>query len=111
MADPVDPVALERRRASSSVCDDGSASRSSLRSRRIKAANDALLAQGIHPATGLRLADGDRTCGSCVHLLLQPGVAGRYYKCELHRLGASRSEASDVRKKWPACTAWVEATE
>ena len=36
-------------------------------------------------------------CGSCEQLLTR----GRYFKCAM--FGDTRSEASDWRKRWPAC--------
>jgi hypothetical protein len=67
------------------------------------AKNQALLAAGIHPATGRALLT-DSKCGDCVHAEHHSGGAKSFWKCAKHRLGMSRSEASDVRVGWPACT-------
>lgn len=39
-------------------------------------------------------------CGECRHLL-RVGYTRTYFKCEL--FGKSSSQASDWRKRWPAC--------
>lgn len=58
---------------------------------------------GRHPVTRLPLLDPEWgfTCGTCAHLRYQPGVAGSYPKCALRH---ARSEATDLRLRWPACT-------
>lgn len=67
-------------------------------------ANRELLERGVHPATRVALADNGRTCGGCIHAVqVQPG-ARSFWKCDQHRLGLSRSGASDIRVSWPACT-------
>ena len=71
------------------------------------ARDKALLAAGIHPATRQPLL-GRHTCGECDHACNVHGGARRYWKCARHRLGPSRSEASDIRVSWPACTLFVE---
>jgi len=43
------------------------------------------------------------TCGDCVHLVRRRGGTRSYLKCE--RYGITRSDASDWRKRWPACGA------
>jgi len=43
-------------------------------------------------------------CGTCSHLFLVGGVAGRYYKCDLRRV--SSGPATDHRVRWPACARW-----
>jgi hypothetical protein len=67
-----------------------------------KAKNDAILEAGYHPATGTKLFPELGTCGECKHCIRRQ-YGGSYLKCELHRLGMSHSEASDIRAKWPAC--------
>lgn len=47
-----------------------------------------------------------RQCKGCVHLFLQPGVAGRYFKCDLR--GVTRGAATDHRVRWPACAKFEE---
>lgn len=67
------------------------------------ARNRAMLDAGRHPATGTKVRPDLGTCGGCAHHVTQ-GYTGRiFHKCEFHRLGASRSEASDIRVSWPAC--------
>jgi hypothetical protein len=71
--------------------------------------NNAMLAGGKHPATGLPLLGADKhpydgaRCGNCLHL------AGHshdrtWYKCGLTNwtFGAK----TDIRLKWPACVKW-----
>lgn len=69
--------------------------------------NNELIARGINPATRRPVLSGDRTCGDCTHctpIRWSFGATGKtYWKCELHRLGKSHSEASDIRRSWPAC--------
>lgn len=78
------------------------------------------LAAGIHPATRRALhpdaprvtktgepGDGPR-CGGCAHLLRVHHGNGYYFKCEV--VGITSGAGTDVRRWWPACTAWVEAT-
>lgn len=74
--------------------------------RRLTLRNQAAFEQGRHPATGLPLADNpDLTCGTCDHHVVHR-LGHTYHKCKLHRLGRSHSEASDIRVKWRACTAY-----
>lgn len=47
-----------------------------------------------------------RRCGDCVHLRMQGGVAGRYYKCELR--GITGGPLTDHRVRWPACGRFEE---
>jgi len=44
----------------------------------------------------------DETCATCVHLLRRD-FAKRYYKCGLRD---TASDATDIRKKDPACLRW-----
>lgn len=78
--------------------------------RRLTLRRNAALKQGRHPATGLPLnANPDLRCGTCAcHYVRR--LSQTYHKCDLHRLGASHSEASDIRVGWPACTAYRSAT-
>lgn len=47
-------------------------------------------------------------CGGCAHLVSGGGGSDRtFWKCELY--GNTRSEASDWRKRWPACGQSIEA--
>lgn len=43
------------------------------------------------------------TCGGC-DSLVTTGHNRRYFKCERYRI--SGSEATDFRKRWPACGLW-----
>lgn len=70
--------------------------------RRRTLANNGMLDRGIHPATGRPLKGGDQTCGDCFHHKARTHNRS-WHKCELHRLGLSGSEASDIRVSWPAC--------
>jgi hypothetical protein len=65
--------------------------------------NKLMLSQGRHPPTRLGLLDPGWgfTCGGCAH-----ARHGDFWKCDIHRLGLSRSASSDIRKSWPACTAY-----
>lgn len=72
---------------------------------------DERIALGIHPlqyptatmATALRLKGNGETCGSCM-FRAESGARRAYWKCLLGPKG--RSEATDVRLRWPACTRW-----
>lgn len=68
--------------------------------------NNALLARGVHPATGQALIYVGARCKGCVHYFRQAGVAGVYDKCELT---AARGPATGIRKTWQACTLWKGA--
>lgn len=60
------------------------------------------LARGVHPATGSPLlADSALRCRDCVHAVAAHH-ARTYWKCE--RSSLSRSEATDIRVGWPACS-------
>lgn len=72
---------------------------------RLTLRNNAALAAGRHPATGLPLADSGHHCGSCEHHVVRR-LGSTYHKCVMHRLGTSGGEASDIRVGWPACTAY-----
>lgn len=72
------------------------------------------LSRGIHPATGQPVlhADPPVSCGDCAHCRQITGLSGRrYWKCDRHRLGTSASEASDIRKSWPACQLYIPIEE
>jgi hypothetical protein len=77
--------------------------------RRRTLANEALFAVGVHPATRRPLILVGATCETCVHSSREHGGARSYWKCAKHRLGMSRSSASDIRKSWPACALWEPA--
>jgi hypothetical protein len=62
----------------------------------------ALFECGIHPATRRPVMYGAATCGDCNHHIVVR-VRRTWHKCELHVLGQSHSEASDIRVSWPAC--------
>lgn len=63
-----------------------------------------MIAAGIHPATKRPLANNGHTCGDCDHLLVKRR-SGTWFKCALQ---LHDGQGLDVRKKWPACTAWAE---
>lgn len=70
---------------------------------RLTIQNRRLLEAGTHPATRRPLLIGTgETCATCVHHLVA-SQNRTYHKCDKHRLGASSSEASDIRVSWPAC--------
>jgi len=69
--------------------------------------NQATLDAGRHPATGGNLLHPEWgfSCGDCRHAVRVTQGAGKaWWKCRRHRLGLSSSEASDIRKSWPACS-------
>lgn len=65
----------------------------------------ALINQGLHPLTRLKLADNGETCKTCAHRVHTNGNSHTYPKCD--QTSMSRSEATDCRAWWPACTAWA----
>lgn len=65
------------------------------------------LEQGRHPHRGDALGPAGETCGTCVHLRHQGGVAGRYLKCA--HGPSTRGPATDIRAKWPSCALWKAA--
>ncbi len=69
-----------------------------------------LIANGIHPATKVKLLDNGETCGSCAHLLVSKTRPGKsWFKCGL--LPITNGPGSDIRVGWPACEKWQERTE
>ena len=62
----------------------------------------AVLAAGLHPITGLPLLDRVTQCRSCAHVHRRH-LAKVYIKCELRD---TRSEVTDLRLWYPACTAY-----
>lgn len=65
----------------------------------------ALLEAGVHPATKLPLVPERGTCADCALFLVRTQGAGRrWFKCA--RAGVSFGPATDIRKGWPACTAF-----
>lgn len=66
----------------------------------VRASNPCVVAFGPGPA--------DRNCSSCMHLVAQGGVAGRYLKCDLRRI--TGGSATDHRARWPACARYEERT-
>ena len=61
----------------------------------------AMLKAGVHPLTkaALRQPVGEQTCGECVHFR-RVRMAKTYFKCAYRN---TASEATDIRKSWPAC--------
>ena len=70
---------------------------------RLTKRKNALIARGVHPATGFALANNGQGCGSCAHLL-GTGRANRYWKCGLVKV--TGGPGTDIRKGWPACVKW-----
>lgn len=66
-----------------------------------------IIERGIHPLTGLALANNGETCGSCVHRVLVRYHNRTYPKCDLTTWTHGRG--SDCRRWWPACTRWEQA--
>lgn len=44
------------------------------------------------------------TCGTCDHCTLTRGGARSYWKCDL--VPITNGAGTDIRKSWPACTAY-----
>lgn len=68
------------------------------------------LDNGIHPTTKLHLApEGhdahSHTCGDCRHHF-EYRAGKTHHKCHLAKAGLAHGPLSDVRVRWPACTAW-----
>lgn len=61
-----------------------------------------MLADGYHPATGLRLLDGPLTCSSCRWITAQRGSTRLI--CSKHVFYGGHSEAT--HDEWPACRAF-----
>lgn len=70
---------------------------------------DALLAVGVHPTTGARLAGNGETCGSCAHLGANEHNCRTYWKCT--KVYVTSGPATDVRLSWPACTLWAPSED
>lgn len=79
--------------------------------RRLTDRQRTMLANGIHPATKLRLLESDepKRCKDCAHLAAHGDSTRTYYKCGLvmHSFGM----ATDIRLKWSACTKFEQADE
>lgn len=87
----------------------------------------ARIRRGEHPLGGIRLhrdaaagRDGEGLrCGACAYLTPVRHHDGRYLKCGLPLMvggketypRVSHSEASDVRRWWPACPDWEATAE
>ena len=64
--------------------------------------------RGLHPEAPRvtdpnQAGDGPR-CGSCARLEASPYHNRRYLKCAL--VGTTNGAGTDMRRWWPACTAW-----
>ncbi len=68
-----------------------------------------MIAAGRHPANGSPVRPGV-TRGDCSHLVFRGDSQRRFYKCAGHRLGVSRSAASDIRVSWPGCALFENGT-
>ncbi len=73
--------------------------------RRLTARRRAALARGVHPVSGFPLfpAEQGRRCADCRNLFVHGRSSQDYWKCELN---ATRGAATDIRRTWPACTAF-----
>ena len=76
--------------------------------RRLTIRNEGLIAQGYNPASRrqlLRGADPDcqLRCKDCKHAWRMYGWTGSFFKCAKNPRGVTRSIATDIRWKWPAC--------
>ena len=63
-----------------------------------------MLAQGIHPATNVRVigtAENGLTCADCQFLLRKRMRSFKGWKCELAASGGK--DGPDMVKSWPAC--------
>lgn len=60
--------------------------------------------RGAHPL-GAPLKLG-KTCGDCRHCVSRQHHIKRYVKCDLVE---TRGAATDIRRKWPACTLFEKA--
>lgn len=69
---------------------------------------ETLISAGVHPTTGLLLAGNGETCGTCDYATLLDYHSRGYWKCTAVPL--THGPASDVRKRWPACTKWKPTT-
>lgn len=79
------------------------------RGQRMTMLHRRMLAAGVHPATRRPLFVGTgEKCGTCNHHHAYQRHVRTYHKCDLHTLGESRSEASDIRIGWPACALYVQ---
>lgn len=67
---------------------------------RLTARHSAAIARGIHPLTGIGLANNGKTCGDCVHAF----AYRRYWKCDTRPI--TSGAATDIRVGWPACKAF-----
>lgn len=67
----------------------------------------AAIANGRNPATGLRFIP-DHQCRECVHAVRVHNGNRSHWKCTQSKLGLTHSAASDIRISWPACELFVE---
>lgn len=81
------------------------------RTQRLTRRNADMLTIGVHPATRQPTAPELGRCGDCAHAHRVVHHSRAWWKCDLHRLGMSHSEASDIRVSWPACTKFTGDSE
>lgn len=55
------------------------------------------------PGTG----PAGETCGTCIHITVKGGTAGRYLKCDRSRAKWTAGRKSDILAGSPACSGWV----
>jgi hypothetical protein len=58
---------------------------------------------GWHPGSGRPLQRDERTCGTCFHLTAHR----KYLKCDEGTKPMTYGPATDLKKKWPACVAFL----
>jgi hypothetical protein len=83
---------------------NGTGSKSSRATARMRHTQDAAIARGIHPLTHEPLPVprvGD--CGECWWRQPQPGTSGHYPKCHHPATPITRGPATDVLARWPGC--------
>lgn len=71
--------------------------------RRTQRAREAI-AKGRHPLSKLPLANNGRMCGGCLSAFRVDYHNRMYWKCE--KVGDTHGGGTDLRKWWPACTAF-----
>lgn len=78
--------------------------------RRLTLRKQRQLDAGFHPVTRRPLlpVEEGKTCGGCAHHHREESRSGRqaWHKCDLN---ATSGAATDLRVRWPACTAFVAA--
>lgn len=76
---------------------------------RRRARQDARIAHGVHPITGLRIRPSTESCGTCKHRVLIGGHAKDWPKCDLMGSRNTHGPGTDCLARFPACTGWEAA--